>query len=122
MSTLSNNRRSDQNSADGVENVIYAFDFNGNITFLNGQGERLLGYSSEEARQLNITQVLAPEFADDVREQILSSTTRRIGCVYEIEMIARDGRRVPLEVSTSVVFRKGGPAEIQGIAVPFTRG
>jgi hypothetical protein len=38
--------------------------------------------------------------------------------VYEIEIIAKDGRRVPLEVSTSVKFDRGKSVEIEAIAVP----
>ncbi len=99
-------------------NVIYAHDLSGNLTFLNREGERLLGYSCAEAQQLNITEIVAPEIASQVRDQILSQTDSRIGNVYEIEMIAKDGRRVPLEVSTSVVSRKGQATEIEAIAVP----
>lgn len=102
-------------------NVIYAHDLSGNLTFLNRAGERLLGYSCAEARQLNITELVAPEMARQVRDQILSQPDSRIGTVYEIEMITKDGRRVPLEVSTRVVPHKGEPPEIEAIAVPTNR-
>lgn len=102
-------------------NVIYAHDLSGNLTFLNRAGERLLGYSCAEARQLNITEMVAPEMARQVRDQILSQPDGRIGSVYEIEMIAKDGRRVLLEVSTRMVLRKGEPPEMEAIAVPTNR-
>lgn len=102
------------------ENVIYAHDLSGNVTFLNRQGEQLLGYTCEEARSLNIAEIVAPEIAGRIREQMLSSTTKRIGSVYELEMIAKDGRRVPVEVSTSIVFRQDQPPEIEGIVIPAT--
>ena len=45
--------------------------------------------------------------------------------VYEIDIIAKDGRRIPLEVSTRVVLRDGARVEVQWIAAvsdskPFT--
>jgi PAS domain S-box-containing protein len=101
--------------------VIYAHDLSGNFTFLNKQGELLLGYSCEEARHMNIAEIVAPELAPKICEQILKTVTKRIGAVYEIEVIARNGQRVPLEVSMNVVFRTGQPAEIEGIAVPATK-
>lgn len=102
-------------------NVIYVHDLDGNLTFLNSLGEQLLGYSCEEARHMNISEIVMPEIAGGVRDELLDSTKRKIGLVYEIEVIAKDGHRVPLEVSTSVVFQQGKPVEIQGIAVPPIR-
>lgn len=102
-------------------NVIYVHDLDGNLTFLNQRGEQVLGYSCEEARHMNISEIVTPEIARRVCDEILKSTNRKIGMVYEIEVIAKDGHRVPLEVSTSVVFRQGEPVEIEGIAVPPIR-
>jgi len=93
----------------------------GRITFLNDEAERMTGYSCAEARGMNIVEVLAPEMAADLKEQIGQSLTRRIGSVHEIEIITKDGRRVPIEVSTRVVSRPGEPVEIEGIGVPSAR-
>lgn len=98
--------------------VIFTHDLDGNLTFLNCGGEQLLGYSGEEARHMNISEMVAPGVALQLREQILNSAERSIGLVYEVEAITKDGRRVPLEVSTCAVFREGQPVEIEGIAVP----
>ena len=98
--------------------VVYTHDLSGNFTSLNHDGELISGYSSEEARRMNIAQVLPPEIAGFVREQMVRNVSKRIGTVYEIDLIAKDGHRVPLEVSTRVVLREGQSVEIEGIAVP----
>lgn len=98
--------------------VTYAHSLTGNFTFLSEEGERLLGYSREEACQMNVSELLNPEVAASVCEQIMSDTTKPVGAVYEIDLIAKDGRCVPLEVSTRVVLHNGRALEIQGIAVP----
>lgn len=67
---------------------------------------------------MNIAEVVAPELAEHAREQIKRSIRERLGAVYEIDIIAKDGRRIALEVSTQVVLREGHPIGIQGIAVP----
>lgn len=98
--------------------VVYAHDLRGNLTFLNHTGERLLGYSCEEVRRMNVADLISPEIAAQIQEQIAGIATENIGCVYEIDMTAKDGRRVPLELSMRVVFRCGRPVEIEGIALP----
>jgi len=67
---------------------------------------------------MNIAELLAPEIAGQAREQIERDMRERIGTVYEIDLIAKDGRRVALEVSARVVSRDGVPVEVQGLAVP----
>lgn len=98
--------------------VVYSYDLSGNITFLNHEGEQLSGYSREEACRMNIADLIDSEFARHIQEQILRDARECVGTVYEIDVIAKDGRRIPLEVSTRVVLRDGERIEVQGIAVP----
>ena len=101
----------------GPKEIIYTLDLAGNFTFLNEVGERFSGYSCEEACRMNITQVVAPELAEYIRQQLTRTVREWFGAVYEIEIITKDHRRVALETSTHVVLRDGQPIEIQGIAV-----
>jgi len=98
--------------------VVYAYDLSGNITFVNHEGERILGYSRDEAARMNIADVVDPSMASRIPEQILRDAKEPVGTVYEIDVIAKDGRRIALEVSTRVVLRDGVRVEIRGIAVP----
>jgi len=102
------------------QKVVYAHDLFGNITFLNHAGERILGYSCEEARRMNVVEVMRAEVAAEIIEHAASNSRRPFGAVYEVEMTTKDGRRLELEVSTHVVSRRGHPIEIEGIAVPAT--
>src|SRR5260370_30000443 len=104
--------------ADTGQEIAYALDLSGNFTFLNQTGELILGYTCEEARRMNIAEVVAPEAVEEVCRQITHKLTDELGTVYEIDIITKDGRRVPLEVSTKFVLRNGQPVEIQGIATP----
>ncbi|MFS8085778.1 MAG: PAS domain S-box protein [Acidobacteriota bacterium] len=102
----------------GANKIVYAHDLAGNFTFMNPVGEKVSGYSCEEVCRMNIAELVPAEIAEHVREQVMRNITRRVGTVYEIDLLAKDGRRVPLEVSTALVRRNGQPIEIQGIAVP----
>ena len=101
-----------------ASDVTYAHNLSGKLTFLSEEGEQISGYSREEACQMNIAELLDPLVAARVCEQIMHDSTKRVGVVYEIDLIAKDGRNVPLEVSARVVLQNGRPLEVQGIAVP----
>ena len=78
-----------------ASDVTYAYDLSGNFTFLSEEGERISGYSREEACRMNIAELLDPEIAGQVGEQIIRDAREPVGTVYEIDLIAKDGRRVP---------------------------
>jgi two-component system, cell cycle sensor histidine kinase and response regulator CckA len=118
MHNPTENNRRDLGLVHRAGAVVYSYDLSGNITFLSHEGERLSGYSCEEACRMNIAEVIDPEFAGHIHEQILRDAKERVGTVYEIDVIAKDGRRIPLEVSTRVVLLDGERIEVQGIAVP----
>jgi len=98
--------------------VTYACDLSGSLTFLSEEGERISGYTRDEAYGMNIAELLDPEIAEHVGKQILRDAKQRVGTVYEVDIIAKDGSRVPLEVSTRVVLRDRETIEVEGIAVP----
>jgi two-component system cell cycle sensor histidine kinase/response regulator CckA len=102
----------------GANQIVYAHDLAGNFTFLNHTGEAMSGYSCSEICDMNIAELLPAEIAEHIHEQIFSNLAGRVGAVYEIDLIAKDGHRVPLEVSTALVLRNGQPIGVQGIAVP----
>ena len=98
--------------------IVYTLDLEGNFTFLNQVGEQLWGYSCEEIRRMNIAQIVAPEFADHIREELRTLAAEPFGLVYEIEILTKDGRRLALENSAQIAVRNESGVEIQGIAVP----
>ena len=68
--------------------IVFTLDLAGNFKFVNAAGECLSGYSCEEARRLNVADIVAPELANYV-QQILATIGRRFGGVYEIEIITK---------------------------------
>lgn len=109
--------RNDRHVA-AVNEITFTLDLAGYFKFVNIEGQRVSGYSSEELRRLHISEIVVPELADVVRQQFRQTIQQRVGVVYEIEIITRDRRRLVLETSIHLVMRDGRPIEIQGIAVP----
>ena len=98
--------------------IIFKHDVAGKLTFLNKAGELISGYSRQEACGMNIAQFVAPEFAESVHNCVAGNSSKILGTVYEIDIIAKNGNRIALEVSTQTVARTGRPIEIEGIALP----
>jgi PAS domain S-box-containing protein len=100
-----------------ANDIIYTIDLAGNFTSLNQTGERLTGYTQAEALRMNISEVVVPEQLDFVRQNL----TRKIesdktSSVYETEITSKSGQRIPLELSSRLIYQNGKPVGVQGIA------
>jgi PAS domain S-box-containing protein len=105
---------------ENANDIIYTHDLQGNFTSLNRSGERITGYSRDEAAQMNIADVIAPEYLTLAREMMAQKASEGVSTVYEIDIIAKQGKRVRLEVSTRLIFSDGRPVGVQGIGRDLT--
>ncbi len=69
---------------------------------------------------MNLADVVAPEYLDLARQAIANKASGKAATVYELDIIAKDGHRVRLEVSTRVIQRGGKAVGVQGIARDLT--
>ncbi|HXF42786.1 MAG TPA: PAS domain S-box protein [Pyrinomonadaceae bacterium] len=116
-------RESEQRYRDLFENandLIYTHDLNGNFTSINRAGEKITGYTREEAMQMNVSQVVAPEYLELAREMISRKLQGSGPTSYELEIISKSGVRVSLELSTRLIYKHGRPVGIQGIGRDIT--
>ncbi|MBI3003318.1 MAG: diguanylate cyclase [candidate division NC10 bacterium] len=100
--------------------VVYTLDLAGNFTSLNKAGEEVAGYTREEALRMNFAQLAAGPYRELARQMIARQTAEEAPLVFELEIVARDGRRVPLEVSSRLVSEEGKAIGVQGIARDIT--
>jgi two-component system, sensor histidine kinase and response regulator len=115
---------SEQRFRDLFENasdVIYTADFNGNFTSLNRSGERMTGYTREEALHLNFSQVVSPETLKLVQEMTARKLERHDETVYELEFFKKGGEPLLVEVSSRAMYKNGKPVGIQGIGRDITQ-
>ena len=101
---------------ENANDIIYTHDLKGYFTSLNKTGERITGYSREEALRMNVTDVLAPNSVDRVREMLGTKQAHHTPTVYELDIFSKAGRLITLEVSTRLIFHEGKPIGVQGIA------
>ncbi len=107
---------------ENANDIVYTTTLAGKLTSFNRAAERISGYSRTEARKLNITQLVAPEYKPLTRPQrvVSSELAGRGVLVYELELLTKDGRRVPLEASTRLIYQNGQPIGMQAIARDIT--
>jgi PAS domain S-box-containing protein len=116
-------RDGEERYRDLVENandVIYTHDLAGNFTSLNRAGEMTSGYSRDEALTMNIAQVIAPEHLDLAGQMIARKVGEGGPTTYPLDIVAKDGTRVPVEVSTRLIYKDGLPVGVQGVARDVT--
>ncbi len=106
---------------ENANDIIYTIDLTGKFTSLNQTGERLTGYTRAEALAMNISEVVAPEHIDFVRQNLARKLeTGSTSTVYDTEIITKSGKRLPLELSSRLIYRDGQPIGVQGIARDIT--
>lgn len=100
--------------------MVYTMDLTGRITSVNKAAERILGCSRAEALEMRFSELAAPECLQKAQRMIDRLLADGTPITEEIDVIARDGTRVTLEVSNRLVFQQGVPVGIQGIARDVT--
>ncbi len=105
---------------ENANDLIYTHDLQGNFTSLNRAGESITGYTREEALQMNMAQVVAPEHLAAARAMIASKVAGEAPTTYELEIISKQGTGVSLELSTRIIHQNGKPIGIQGIGRDIT--
>jgi PAS domain S-box-containing protein len=106
---------------ENANDIIYSHDLEGNYLSINRAGETVTGYTREEVLGgMNIRQVVAPDHLDRARRMLEQKLRDSSPTVYELDIIAKDGRRLTLEVSTRISLRDGRPYAVEGVARDVT--
>src|SRR5262245_25978308 len=86
---------------------IYTLDMHGHFTTVNKTGERILGYARDELVRIKLADIMSPESLTHSLQMRITQEAGSAWATYEIELITKDHRRVPLEVSTQLIYRGG---------------
>jgi len=106
---------------ENANDIIYTHDLEGKFTSINPAATRIYGYTTEEILQLNIAQIVAPDYLPLARQKIrekLEGSPRTEP--YELLTYSKEGEPIWVEVSTRLLEREGQPVGVQGIARDIT--
>ena len=105
---------------ENAKDAIYVHDLDGTYLSINRAAEKLSGYSREEIVGHNFKEFVAPEHARYVRDSFWKKLAQQGETTYEVDVIAKDGRRVPIEVSSRAIYENGALVGVQGMARDIT--
>jgi PAS domain S-box-containing protein len=100
---------------------VYLNDFMGNFIDANQSALTLMGYTKDEITSLNFTSMLTPDqisTALKVNQEILATGTQQKPTEYRVRR--KDGRYVDIITTAALVYQKGKPYAVQGIAHDIT--
>ncbi len=101
---------------------VIVTDAQGRVTFLNGEAERLTGWSSGQAEGNPLPDVFhiinekTRQPAEDPVERVLRLGTT-VGLANHTVLVAKDGREIPIDDSGAPICQAGGP--VQGVVLVF---
>jgi PAS domain S-box-containing protein len=118
---LRNNEEKYRELIENANDVIYTLDVSGTkYTSLNKAGERITGYTRAEALHLGIADLVSEEDLERVLDQTAKKLSGQGQTNFELEIIAKDGSLVMLDISSRLIYQDGVVAGIQGIGRDIT--
>jgi PAS domain S-box-containing protein len=101
---------------ENAKDAIYVHDLHGRYIMVNKAGEELIGYTHDEILQMRISDVVPAHYLDQIHARLKKKLADNSLTIYEIEAIRKDGSRVPIEVSSRLIYENGVPVAVQGSA------
>jgi PAS domain S-box-containing protein len=105
---------------ENAKDATYVHDLSGIYTSVNRAAEKLTGCSRDEIIGTRFTDFVPPEQIEVVNEHLCRKLVEEGETTYETEVIAHDGRRVPVEVSSHLIYENGIAIGVQGTARDIT--
>jgi two-component system, cell cycle sensor histidine kinase and response regulator CckA len=105
---------------ENAKDAIYVHDLTGHYIMVNKAGEELIGYSRDEILQMRISDVVPRHYLDQIHTRLKEKLADHSLTIYECEAIRKDGSRVPIEVSSRLIYENGVPVAVQGSARDIT--
>ena len=112
-------RKSEERYRELFENandMIFTCDLSGHITSVNRVALEITGYSEAEALALNVFRMVVPAHQARAQESMQKKLMGEGETRYEVDILAKDGHAITLELATRLIYEKGKPVGAQAIA------
>lgn len=96
------------------KDAVYVHDMTGVYVSINRAAEKLSGYRRDEIIGRHFSKFMTPEYARQVQRQLQKKLETGAETTYEIEVITKKGKHVPVEISSRLIFEHGLPVGVQG--------
>ncbi len=109
-----------QDLFENANDIIFTTDLEGKLTSINRAAEELTSYSRTEAFGADLSQYIAEEYRQPIQQMFQRKLQDGAPTTDYMEIITRNGRKVPLEVCSRLICEDGNPVGLQGIARDIT--
>jgi PAS domain S-box-containing protein len=103
-----------------ANDIVYTHKLDGRLTSLNKAGERITGFTQSEALSIGFSELIVSEQQSFFRAWLKAGLEGESGSIHEWDILAKDGRRVTLELNIRLLHQNGQPTEFEGIARDVT--
>lgn len=93
---------------------FYVHDMTGVYVSVNRAAEKLSGYRREEIIGKHFSDFMTADYARQVQRQLQKKLDSAGETTYEIEMITKKGKHVPVEISSRLIYEHGVAVGVQG--------
>jgi len=100
---------------------IYAHDGNGTLRAWNRAAEQATGYARPQAAGMNVLDLVAAEHQGIFREAMARAQAGERPAPFEVDLLASDGSRVPVEISSSAGWPGNSDRLLYAICRPVGR-
>lgn len=105
---------------ENCRDAIYVHDLTGRYTLVNRAAEELSGYSRDEILGKHYSNFVAPRHLKEARENFCRKLDVPLETTYEAEVVCKNGTRVPVEVSSRMIYENGAAVGVQGTVRDIT--
>jgi PAS domain S-box-containing protein len=101
---------------ENAHDAIYVHDLKGNYISVNRAAEKLSGFTRAEIVGKNFSEFVSPKHLKEIRARLREKLIGEDHTAFELEIIAKDGHRVDVEVNARLIFENGIAIAVQGMA------
>ena len=105
---------------ENAKDAIYVHDLGGRYTSVNRAAEKLSGFTREEILGKHFSNFVSPRDLKHVRINLCRKLDEENETIYEVDLVTRTGQRVPVEVSSRLIYESGVAVGVQGTARDIT--
>ena len=105
---------------ENCRDAIYVHDLTGRYILVNRAAEELSGYQRDEILGKHYSNFVAPRHLKEARENFCLKLDVPIETTYEAEVVCRNGARIPVEVSSRMIYENGEAVGVQGTVRDIT--
>ena len=95
-----------KNLIDGMNDTAWVLDFEGRIIEINNSAVELLGYTQEELKNMHVYDIDCKTSKVDILS-LIKNLPKDNKQVFESVHLNKDGKKIPVEISSSLISYKG---------------